>query len=172
MKPVRIAMTLAALMGVAALAHGAFAQAKPAPYKHNNKAQISIIAKGDFIADTPTCTTRGTGGVQVTQDRMRIVGETLDARQAKKGKGCGEFERAEFNRNVFYITPDETVRADKVVYEGNKNLVTFTGDVIVVRGDDVSTCSKLVINVKTNESAMTGPVHAVVLPDQTDKPKK
>ena len=45
--------------------------------------------------------------------------------------------------------------------------MTFTGGVIVVRGQDVAATDKLVINLRTNDFAMTGATRSIIYPERT-----
>jgi len=114
-----------------------------------------------------SCTSVLTGHVQITQGHARVVGQTVKVYLTKKGNACGQVDRIDVDKDVFYVTPDGTVRADHANYDVQNNKVVFTGSVILVRGkDDVATGSKLTVDLKTNDSVMEGPVRALIVPQQ------
>jgi lipopolysaccharide export system protein LptA len=93
--------------------------------------------------------------------------QELTAFQEKERSGCGDFTRVEAKGQVFYVTPAETIRADAAVYEPTKDLATFTGNVVAVRGKDVTATDRLVVNISTGEAQADGRFRAVIYP----KPK-
>lgn len=111
-----------------------------------------------------SCTLVLTGNVQITQKQARLVGHTANAVAAKKAGKCADMDKIDVDKDVYYVTPDETVRADHALYDLTASKVTFTGQVVAVRGTDVATGSRLVVDLKTNEYNMEGPVHAVITP--------
>jgi lipopolysaccharide export system protein LptA len=119
------------------------------------------------------CTLVLTGNVQITQKQARLIGHTANAVAAKQtGNKCGDMDKIDVDKDVYYVTPDETVRADHALYDLTANKVTFTGQVVTVRGDDVATGTRLVVDLKTNVYNMDGPVHAVITPPpKTDAAK-
>jgi lipopolysaccharide export system protein LptA len=114
--------------------------------------------------DQNACTLLLTGKVQITQKQARLVGDKALAIAAKKGNTCDAYEKFNVDGNVYYVTPDETVRADHGLYDLNLDKVIFTGNVVTVRGQDVGTGAKLTVDLKTNDYDMEGPVHAVIVP--------
>jgi lipopolysaccharide export system protein LptA len=110
------------------------------------------------------CTLVLTGHVQVTQKQARLVGHSATAVSPKKGDGCGDLSKVDVDKDVYYVTPAATVRADHALYDLTADKVTFTGSVIMLRGSDVGTGNKLVMDMKTNDYVLDGPVHAVITP--------
>jgi lipopolysaccharide export system protein LptA len=130
----------------------------------DSSAPMEIGADGGGGFNAAACTTSLNGNAQVTQGRARIVGRTIVAYHRRQGGSCGDVDRIEVDKDVFYITPDGTVRADHAVYDVTTSTAVFTGQVVVVRGQDVATGSKLTINTKTNDTTMEGPVRGLITP--------
>jgi lipopolysaccharide export system protein LptA len=155
--------TLAVLIAsLCAAAAPAMAQAVLDP-----NAPLDISAPEQSEYKTQTCTLELKGNVSITQDRIRLLAGTITTYQAKRGDNCGAWTRLEAVRDVYYVTPDERVRADRAVYDIAGKTVTFTGGVIVVRGQDVAATDKLVINLRTNDFAMTGATRSIIYPERT-----
>jgi len=109
-----------------------------------------------------------TGDVDVQQGTSRIIANEMDLfRQKIKDDSEDGFRYGNVNLivakgNFRYITPDNSVRGDKGVYERDKNIITVTGNV-TFKQDNGNTASgdELVYDLKTNRakfaSKCTGP---------------
>ncbi len=71
------------------------------------------------------------------------------------GGDWGDVERMVADGHVFYVAADKTARGEHAVYEASQDLITMTGDVVVVQGKNVAKGDKLVIEVKTNHAVLT-----------------
>ena len=71
------------------------------------------------------------------------------------GGDWGDVERMVADGHVFYFAADKTARGDHAVYEAAQDLITMTGNVVVVQGKNVAKGDKLVIEVKTNHAVLT-----------------
>lgn len=180
MAPAAIAFSL---MG-ASLATGS-AAAQTAPGSANNSSAPVDISADEQEVITSQCKTIFRGAVEVLQDkaRMRAAVMTVYNRRKTPGKtssapggnnDCGDVDRVEADGNVFYVTPEQTVRGDHAVYDYATDTVVVTGDVVAVQGQDVARGDRMTIKTKTNdvkmESNATGRgktrVRAVLYPDQ------
>lgn len=152
----------------AALAATFLVMAAPAlaqQWRPDPNAPLDLHASESGVFNNENCTLVMKGQVRVTQGKARLLSQTLTSRAPKRGGKCGDTNRLELDRNVFYVTPDATVRADKALYDLDAETVVFTGDVIVTRpAGDISTGSKLTVNLKTNDTTMEGPVRAFIKP--------
>jgi lipopolysaccharide export system protein LptA len=166
----RLAAIAAALTSVAAT--GAVAQQKPqagppaanaTPFRLDPNQPVDLKSDGSETKNGG-CTLVLTGHVQVTQKDARLVGHSAIAISPKKGNGCGDYQTVDVDKDVYYVTPDATVRADHALYDLANDKVTFTGSVVLVRGADVGTGAKLVMDTKTNDYVLDGPVHAIITP--------
>jgi lipopolysaccharide export system protein LptA len=185
MAPAAIAFSL---MGASLVASPAAAQT--APGSANNSSAPVDISADEQEEITSQCKTIFRGAVEVLQDkaRMRAAVMTVYNRRKAPGKAssapggnndCGDVDRVEADGNVFYVTPEQTVRGDHAVYDYATDTVVVTGDVVAVQGQDVARGDRMTIKTKTNdvkmESNATGRgktrVRAVLYPDQ-NKDKK
>jgi len=71
------------------------------------------------------------------------------------GADWGDVERLVADGHVFYVSADQTARGEHAVYEAIPDLITMTGDVVLVQGKNVTKGDKLVIDVKTNHAVLT-----------------
>lgn len=164
--PSALIAAAAALLAVAG-AGPALAQAKTSGWTFNPNAPLEVSQAEELAADLQTCSGTLNGNVEINQDRVRLRARTMTTQQAKRGGSCGAINRVEAQGDVFYVTPNERVRADRAVYDVRADTVTFTGGVIVVRDQNVSSSDKLVINLRTNNFSLTGGVHAVLYPESS-----
>ncbi|MBO9710753.1 MAG: organic solvent tolerance protein OstA [Caulobacter sp.] len=182
MAPTAIAFSL---MGAGLVAGPAMAQSSGGS---SSSAPVDISADEQEVI-TSQCKTIFRGAVEVLQDkaRMRAAMMTVYNRRKTPGKtsapggnnDCGDVDRVEAEGNVFYVTPEQTVRGDRAVYDYASDTIVVTGDVVAVKGQDVARGDRMTIKTKTNdvkmESNATGRgkprVRAVLYPDQ-NKDKK
>ena len=158
--------TLAALIaGFCAAAIAAAPAMAQAVLDPNAPLDISAPEQSEYRMQT--CTLELKGNVSITQDRIRLLAGTITTYQAKRGGDCGAWTRLEAVRDVYYVTPNERVRADRAVYDVTGRTVTFTGGVVVVRGQDVAATEKLVIDMRTNDFTMTGGSRTIIYPQRT-----
>jgi len=87
------------------------------------------------------------------------------------GKNWGRVERVEAEGDVFFISPSQTARGDRGLYQAGSDSITITGDVIVAQGPSVVHGDKLIIDMKTNQARMVAAgqtrVRGVFYPNQT-----
>ena len=187
MAPAAIALSL--LGGQALLGGAAMAQSPAASRGNDSSAPVDISADEQEVI-TSQCKNIFRGNVEVLQDkaRMRAAVMTVYNRRKTPGKAssapggnndCGDVDHVEADGDVFYVTPDQTVRGDHAVYDYSTDTIVVTGDVVAVQGQDVARGDRMTIKTKTNdvkmESNTTGRgkprVRAVLYPDQ-NKDKK
>ena len=133
----------------------------------NPNAPLDLSQAEQAAFNQQDCTGELRGNVEINQDRARIRAQTMTTQATKRGSSCGGIIRVEAKGEVFYVTPNERVRADRAVYDLRADTVTFTGGVIVVRGDNVTSSDRLVINLRTNDFTLGGGVRAILYPDRT-----
>jgi lipopolysaccharide export system protein LptA len=185
MAPAAIAFSL---MGASLVASPAAAQTASGS-ANNSSAPVDISADEQEVI-TSQCKTIFRGAVEVLQDKARMRAAVMTVYNRRKTPGrastapggnndCGDVDRVEADGNVFYVTPEQTVRGDHAVYDYATDTVVVTGDVVAVQGQDVARGDRMTIKTKTNdvkmESNATGRgktrVRAVLYPDQ-NKDKK
>ena len=95
------------------------------------------------------------GDVNVIRGDTRLRADAADVYFEQTGEGR-QIVRIEAEGDVFYVTPEETVRGDRGVYEVATDTVTMTGDVVLTQGCNVSTGRRLVTNLETGRSQIFG----------------
>lgn len=148
----------------------------------NSDAPVDITADELEVANSQ-CTSVWRGNAEALQADSRLRANVLTAVfQAKAGQpgataACGDLARMEAQGQVFYVTPQQRVRADAAVYEAGSETLVMTGDVVAVQGRNVLRGSRLVVNVRTGEGRMQGAAQGrgqtqrprgVFYPSQTD----
>lgn len=123
------------------------------------------------------------GKVEVLQGGNRLRADSLDvyfasdARAggdaAAKGPAAGAFgdiERLVASGDVYFVTPQQTVRGDQAVYTVASDTIVVTGAVVIAQGENVLKGDRLTIEVKTGRSAMDASgadrVRGVFFPDR------
>jgi lipopolysaccharide export system protein LptA len=145
-----------------------------------SKSPIDITADQAEVINAK-CQAVWRGSAEAVQDKSRLRADTLTVYSRSKGTGsdgqpsCGGVDRIVADGHVYYVTPDQNARGDHAVYAQDHNQIVITGDVIVVKGQDVARGDKLVIDTSTNEAQMMsnvtgagrpGRVRAVVYPEK------
>lgn len=95
------------------------------------------------------------GDVNVIQGGTRLRADAADVYFEQTGDGR-QIIRIEAEGDVFYVTPEETVRGDRGVYDLASDTVTMTGEVVLTQGCNVSTGRRLVTNLQTGRSQLFG----------------
>jgi lipopolysaccharide export system protein LptA len=115
------------------------------------------------------------GNVEALQNGNRLVSDVLNvyfsgkaapgtapppppaAAGAPGGMGAdwGDVQRLVADGHVFYVSSDQTARGEHAVYEAAPDVITMTGDVVLVQGKNVTKGDTLVIDVKTNHAVLT-----------------
>lgn len=121
------------------------------------RAPIDITADSSEVVQSQ-CVTTWAGAVEALQGRTRLRAETVRMFGAKRGETCGGSERMEADGQVYFVTPERTVRADSAVYTFSGESITLTGNVIVVQGKSVVRGDRLVINTRTGQAQMSSGV--------------
>jgi lipopolysaccharide export system protein LptA len=91
------------------------------------------------------------GRAELTQGDSRIRADSVEAAVSN-----GDLNRIEAVGNVYFVTPDQTIRGDRAVYTPADNTIVLTGDVILTQGENVMTGGRLVYNTRTEAAQMEG----------------
>lgn len=105
---------------------------------------------GDLFEYTPNGFTL-TGKAELTQGDNRLRADRLTFVTAD-----GDLTRAEASGAVYFVTPEQTMRGDRAIYDLGTDEVTVSGDVILTQGENVATGGRLVYNVRTGTARMEG----------------
>ncbi len=144
-------MSMTRTLGMAAIA--LMVLAAPA----TGGAQTAARAGGDsvsFGADGGEYTQTGIalrGRAEVVQGLNRLRADAIDGTIAD-----GDLTRVEASGNVYFVTPDQTIRGDRAVFTFATDEVVVTGDVILTQGQNVLTGGRLVYNTRTESARMEG----------------
>ena len=92
------------------------------------------------------------GRAEATQGGNRFRADTLTL---VSGAG-GDLERAEAAGTVYFVTPDQSMRGDRAVYNLGNGEIVVTGNVVLTQGKNVLTGNRLVYNVRTETARMEG----------------
>ncbi|MFN3669004.1 MAG: LptA/OstA family protein [Brevundimonas sp.] len=148
-------LTLAAALTLVFLPTIGDAQTRP----NSSDQPISFGADaGEYVGDTVTLR----GRAELIQGDNRLRADTVTGLSQ-----TGE-SRIEATGNVYFVTPDQTIRGDRAIYTTADDTIVVTGDVILTQGQNVLTGSRLVYNVRTQsariEAAGQGRIRGVFYP--------
>lgn len=93
------------------------------------------------------------GRAEVTQGQNRLRAQRLNL---VFGEGQRDLQRIEAVGEVFFVTPTQTMRGDRGVYDMATEELVVTGEVILSEGENVVRGGRLVYNVRTETGRMQG----------------
>ncbi len=154
----------------------------------NSKAPIDITAEGQEVFQQQRLVIYK-GNVEATQDTSRLrtpelriyykakdaqPGQPKQASSGDIGADTGGIDHIEAAGPVYYITPTENARGDHLLYEKDTNIITMTGNVVLVHGKDVAKGDRLVMNRNTQHDELfsnapktaQGRVRSIIYPQQ------
>ncbi len=91
------------------------------------------------------------GRAELTQGGNRLRADSITGTTSD-----GDLTRVEASGNVYFVTPDQSMRGDRAVYNLGTAEVVVTGDVILTQGKNVLSGNRLVYNVRTETARMEG----------------
>jgi lipopolysaccharide export system protein LptA len=105
------------------------------------------------------------GAVELTQGQNRFRANRMS------GLNQSGQSRIEATGDVYFVTPTQTIRGDRALYDTADGTIVVTGDVILTQGENVMTGSRLTYNVRSEtariEGGQNGRVRGVFYPDST-----
>ena len=144
MTTTRILLTATAAL---ALAAGGVAMAQTRPNTSNQP-----IGYGADTGELTNTAVSLRGRAEITQGQSRLRANAIEgARDASGG-----LTRIEASGDVYYVTPNETIRGDRAIYNVAEATVVVTGDVILTQGQNVLTGARLSYNVDTGQARIEG----------------
>ncbi|MEQ7153809.1 LptA/OstA family protein [Brevundimonas aurifodinae] len=144
MTTTRILLTATAAL---ALAAGGVAMAQTRPNTSNQP-----IGYGADTGELTNTAVSLRGRAEITQGQSRLRANAIEgARDASGG-----LTRIEASGDVYYVTPTETIRGDRAIYNVADATVVVTGDVILTQGQNVLTGARLSYNVDTGQARIEG----------------
>lgn len=97
-----------------------------------------------------------TGNVNAIRGDTRLRSDRAEVFFTDGAGGSRQLSRIEARGDVFYVTPTETARSDRGLYEVEGEIITMIGDVVLTQGCNVSTGQRLVANLQTGVSRLFG----------------
>lgn len=101
------------------------------------------------------------GNAEALQDTSRLRADVLriynrkgPAKAGSTQPSCGAMDRMEAEGSVYYVNPQQRVRANAATYEASSETITMTGDVVAAQGQNVLRGSRMVINTATGRGVM------------------
>lgn len=138
-----------------------------------------VMVGGDsWHADENALTQVWDGRVEVVQADSRLRADHVVITHAPGGegenKGWGEVVKIEASGNVYYVTPENTVKGNTAVYTKAEDTMVISGDVVLKQGKNVMTGTRLVAAIGAGTTTMdaapgstnNGRVRAVLYPDE------
>lgn len=114
--------------------------------------------------------TQGTARLRADIVTLEYAGNGSD--QPGLGSNFGDIRSMTARGNVFYITPDLKANGELGIYNAETNTITVTGDVVLLRGEDVAKGERLTMDLTEGKTTMDGgagnQVNMVITPNETD----
>ncbi len=92
------------------------------------------------------------GRAEFYQGQTRLRADRVDLYR----DSSGDMVRAEARGNVYYVTPEQTLRGNQAVYTVANDTLVLTGDVILTQGESVLTGARVTYNTRTGVARMDG----------------
>lgn len=109
-----------------------------------------IMWGADEVSRTPALLSLR-GRAELTQGDNRIRADRVEGTISN-----GDLSRVEASGNVYFVTPEQTIRGDRAVYTPANDTIVLTGDVILTQGQNVMTGARLTFNTRTEAAQMDG----------------
>ena len=117
--------------------------------------------------------------VDITQGTARLRADIVtieyggggDTTTTGLGSNFGDIRTLTARGNVFYVTPDLKANGNLGVYVASTDTITLTGDIILVRGEDVAKGERLVMELSAGKTTLDGgdsQVSMVIIPGEED----
>jgi len=116
------------------------------------------LSADSSVVDNAACVSEWRGNVEALQGKTRLRSDSMKVYGVKGD--CSQADSLIADGNVYYVTSDRNVRADHAVYDSGSQIITLTGNVIIVQGKNVVRADKAVINTKTGETQLQSPGRA------------
>lgn len=113
--------------------------------------------------------------VDITQGNARLRADIVTieygsggtTQTAGLGANFGDIRTMTARGNVFYVTPDLKANGDLGVYVASTDTITLTGNIILVRGEDVAKGERLEMELAAGKTTLDGgdsQVNMVIIP--------
>jgi lipopolysaccharide export system protein LptA len=122
------------------------------------------------IGDAQTGSSASREPIMWTAKVVEYVGDTLTLRDEAElvqgnnrlradqiaGFSLSGDSRIEASGNVYFVTPEQTIRGDRAIYTTSTETIVLTGDVILTQGENVMTGERLTYNIRTESARIEG----------------
>lgn len=148
---------LRAVLGLAFA--GLLATGADAQLASNSSAPIDITSDESEVISS-RCLSIWRGNVEALQDTSRLRARVINVYSKPRpggGEGlgrCGVTDRLEAEGDVYYVTPQQTVKGDRAVYTADNDTIVMTGNVIAVQGKSVARGDRMTVQVKNGQMQM------------------
>lgn len=114
--------------------------------------------------------------VDITQGDARLRADLVTlsygspelSRSAGLAGNFGDIESMIAKGRVYYVTPALKATGDTGIYEAETDTITLTGDVVLLRGEDVAQGSTLTMELSAGRTRLEGGVNMVITPAEAD----
>lgn len=96
------------------------------------------------------------GNARLRADKVTIYYGGAGETQTAGMSGFGDIESMVAEGEVFYVTPDLKATGDVGTYDAQADTITLTGEVVLVRGEDVATGRRLVMRLEEGRTTLDG----------------
>lgn len=118
--------------------------------------------------------------VDITQGTARLRADVVTLEYGSGGEtttsglssNFGDIRTMTARGNVFYVTPDLKANGDLGIYVAATDTITLTGNVVMVRGEDVAKGESLVMELSEGKTTLDGgdsQVNLVITPNENDE---
>lgn len=143
---------MAAVAALAVVALPDLGQAQSAPASATTRPADGAVTFGSDDVEYRPDGLSLIGRAEFYQGQDRLRADRVDFYQAANG----DMVRAEARGNVYYVTPEQTLRGDRATYTAADNTLVLTGDVILTQGENVVTGGRVTYNTRTGVARMEG----------------
>ncbi|MEM1088101.1 MAG: LptA/OstA family protein [Pseudomonadota bacterium] len=95
------------------------------------------------------------GDARLRADRVTLnYGSGGETTTSGLGSGFGDIRTMTADGSVFYVTPELKATGDKGVYNAETDTITLTGNVVLVRGEDVGKGERLTMQLGAGRTTL------------------
>jgi len=96
------------------------------------------------------------GEARLRANRVTLTYSGSGETQTSGMSGFGDISSMEAVGEVYYVTPEIKATGDRGVYEASADTITLTGNVVLIRGEDVATGERLVMQLEAGRTVLDG----------------
>ena len=165
---IRVGLALAVLAGAAMFPAAAQVSGEGGPIRLNaDRSEVMERQRKVVLIDN----------VDIQQGDARLRADRVTLNYSGSGEtstsgmtGFGDISSMEAVGEVFYVTPEIKATGNRGVYDASTDTITLTGDVVLIRGDDVATGEQLIMRLSEGRTVLdggSGQVQMNIIPAQS-----